>query len=207
LVNADGTINYLPSNNYTGEDSFTYMICDGTDSSACSTAKVTVTINSFLLNLVKTVDKTNVIVGEMLTYTITVTNNSQFEVNDIKMEDLLPENLAFVSGSPAPSSESNWIITSMAPGESTSVSIEALAMSKGEATNIATVEIADDQFTAEAPTVNIGPPPVDLKITKNSFGVEIYQGNEFNYEIVVENSGESDAADVIITDNLPTGVS
>src|SRR5690606_10245516 len=35
----------------------------------------------------------------------------------------------------------------------------------------------------------------------------IYQGNEFDYEIVVENSGESDASEVTITDNLPTGLS
>lgn len=41
-LNNDGTITYSTSSGFTGEDSFTYTICD--DDSTCSTAKVTITV-------------------------------------------------------------------------------------------------------------------------------------------------------------------
>lgn len=42
IVNADGTIGYIPMSGFEGVDSFTYVICDG---SVCDTALVTITIN------------------------------------------------------------------------------------------------------------------------------------------------------------------
>ncbi|WP_460490231.1 DUF7507 domain-containing protein, partial [Belliella aquatica] len=48
---------------------------------------------------------------------------------------------------------------------------------------------------------------VDMSVTKTSFDVEIFEGDEFEYEIVVRNNGENDAVDVVITDDLPNGVS
>src|SRR5690606_19893951 len=48
---------------------------------------------------------------------------------------------------------------------------------------------------------------VDLSISKSSLGAEIYQGNEFAYEILVNNVGDSEAHNVLITDNLPPGIS
>ncbi|WP_460319277.1 DUF7507 domain-containing protein, partial [Algoriphagus taiwanensis] len=47
---------------------------------------------------------------------------------------------------------------------------------------------------------------VDLSVTKTSFEVEIYEGDEFEYEIVVSNIGGTPATGVTITDDLPTRV-
>ena len=47
---------------------------------------------------------------------------------------------------------------------------------------------------------------VDLSVTKTSFGVEIYEGDEFEYEIVVSNIGDTPATNVTIVDNLPASV-
>ncbi|SIO26393.1 DUF7507 domain-containing protein, partial [Algoriphagus halophilus] len=46
---------------------------------------------------------------------------------------------------------------------------------------------------------------VDLNVSKTSFEAEIYEGDVFDYEIVVTN-GDTPASNVIVTDNLPTGV-
>ncbi len=47
---------------------------------------------------------------------------------------------------------------------------------------------------------------VDLVVTKTSFNKEIHDGEEFIYEILVENQGDFDATEVIITDPLPSKI-
>ncbi len=47
---------------------------------------------------------------------------------------------------------------------------------------------------------------VDLSVTKTSFEAEIYEGDEFEYEIVVSNVGGTPATDVTIVDDLPASV-
>tara|TARA_R110002020_G_scaffold264813_1_gene479488 strand:- start:8018 stop:10792 length:2775 start_codon:yes stop_codon:yes gene_type:complete len=46
---------------------------------------------------------------------------------------------------------------------------------------------------------------VDLGVTKTSFEAEIFEGDEFEYEIVITN-GDTPATNVVVTDNLPSGV-
>jgi uncharacterized repeat protein (TIGR01451 family)/gliding motility-associated-like protein len=81
-----------------------------------------------------------------------------------------------------------------------------LAVASGEAVNTATLTVGDFETSATSPSVTIGDLPVDLKISKTSHAVEIYQGNEFEYEILVENVGSSLAKDVTVTDVLPSGL-
>jgi uncharacterized repeat protein (TIGR01451 family)/gliding motility-associated-like protein len=205
-INDDGTVTYAPASNFNGEDEFTYSVCDGVDGTACSTAVVTVTVKPILIDITKTVDKTNISVGETLTYTVTVTNNSDFAVENVVVEDLLPDLLLYASSSPAPAEDNTWIFTQMAAGESFSMTIDAVAVSPGEVTNTATLNIGEYEASAESPSVTIGQLPVDLKISKTSNDAEIYQGNEFEYEIRVENVGTSLATDVTVTDDLPAGL-
>lgn len=47
---------------------------------------------------------------------------------------------------------------------------------------------------------------VDLSVTKTSNGVEIFEGDEFEYEIVVRNVGGTPATNVVVEDKLPGGV-
>jgi gliding motility-associated-like protein/uncharacterized repeat protein (TIGR01451 family) len=47
---------------------------------------------------------------------------------------------------------------------------------------------------------------VDISVTKTSNGAEIFEGDEFEYEITVTNLGSNDANDVEITDDLPSSV-
>lgn len=47
---------------------------------------------------------------------------------------------------------------------------------------------------------------VDLSVTKTSNGVEIIEGDEFEYEIVVRNVGGTPATNVVVEDKLPGGV-
>ncbi|WP_081610482.1 DUF7507 domain-containing protein, partial [Mariniradius saccharolyticus] len=47
---------------------------------------------------------------------------------------------------------------------------------------------------------------VDLAVSKTSKGVEIFEGDEFDYEILVQNVGETDATNVLVVDELPSQV-
>ena len=43
-INPDGTFIYVPNEDYTGEDSFTYQVCDNGNPAACATATVALTV-------------------------------------------------------------------------------------------------------------------------------------------------------------------
>lgn len=205
-INQDGTITYSPASNFEGEDQFTYSICDSVDGTACSTAVVTIQVRPISIAISKTVDKTNISVGETVTYTITVSNNSEFVVENIRLEDVLPDLILYASSAPTPAEPETWTFPRLGTGESVSVSIDAVAVASGEAVNTATLSIGDFETSATSPAVIIGDLPVDLRISKTSHAVEIYQGNEFEYEIFVENVGLSLAKAVTVTDVLPVGL-
>ena len=47
---------------------------------------------------------------------------------------------------------------------------------------------------------------VDLSVTKTSFEAEIFEGDEFEYQITLANIGGTPATDVVLVDDLPNGV-
>jgi gliding motility-associated-like protein/uncharacterized repeat protein (TIGR01451 family) len=47
---------------------------------------------------------------------------------------------------------------------------------------------------------------VDLSVTKTSNGIDIFEGDEFEYEITVTNQGSNDATSVEVIDDLPSTV-
>ena len=47
---------------------------------------------------------------------------------------------------------------------------------------------------------------VDLAVEKTSFEAEIYEGDEFEFEVVLSNLGDTDARDVTLVDDLPNNV-
>jgi gliding motility-associated-like protein/uncharacterized repeat protein (TIGR01451 family) len=47
----------------------------------------------------------------------------------------------------------------------------------------------------------------DLSVTKTSNEAEVFEGDEFEYVITVRNVGSTDATEVMIVDDLPTGIS
>jgi uncharacterized repeat protein (TIGR01451 family)/gliding motility-associated-like protein len=46
----------------------------------------------------------------------------------------------------------------------------------------------------------------DLSISKTALSQEVFEGDVFEYELVVRNVGQTDATEVVVVDNLPSGV-
>jgi uncharacterized repeat protein (TIGR01451 family)/gliding motility-associated-like protein len=156
------------------------------------------------LDLKKKVDRASVKVGEIVTYTISLTNYGDLPVEDVLVTDFLPAELMFISASmDRDSDELVFRIPVIVPGQTITITIEALAIATGEVINTVAVNVGEFESEAESDPVVIREALVDLAITKTSNNVRIFEGDEFEYHIEVVNNGFETATDVIITDELP----
>ncbi|MBD3630711.1 gliding motility-associated C-terminal domain-containing protein [Cyclobacterium sp.] len=206
VQNADGSVSYTPDVNFSGSDSFMYEICENTDRQFCDQAMVSITVRPIQLEVSKTPDVTEASIGGIVTYTIQLTNNSDFDLENVQVTDILPEGLMFLSAVPEQTEDNLWVIERIASGEAFNIDLEVMGSSLGEVVNIAEISIGDYEDLAQAVPVSILARPVDISILKTSFGIAIYQGNEFEYEIRVTNNGDGPGEGITVQDELPSGL-
>ncbi|MDN3205485.1 gliding motility-associated C-terminal domain-containing protein [Algoriphagus sediminis] len=66
---------------------------------------------------------------------------------------------------------------------------------------------ADVEFAGDGVfTLGILVGKTDLSIAKTSFGESIWEGDEFEYELTLQNNSQVVATDVVLVDNLPAGL-
>lgn len=141
-----GNIVYTPDPGFNGLDDYEYQICEKTDSLACQSAHVFISIvaGSSDLNITKTVDKTRAIQGDILTYTIKVTNNGPNDNANIVVSDTLSSGVTFVSSTADNGSYNlatkKWSIPFLANGEVATLTIKVKVVTQGVTLNYATIE-------------------------------------------------------------------
>lgn len=112
------------------------------------------------LSIVKVVDQKNVKPGDVITYTITVTNTGDGDAENVTVVDTLPTDLSFVDGS---GRSRTWDLGTLAPGASQSVSVDVRVESdaeKGDHVNIATATADGVAQVQDDATVNVNIPKV-----------------------------------------------
>lgn len=206
VQNADGSVSYTPDVNFSGSDSFTYEICENTDRQFCDQAMVNITVRPIQLEVSKTPDVTEASIGGIVTYSIQLTNNSDFDLENVQVTDILPEGLLFLSAVPEQTEDNLWVIESIASGQAFNIDLEVMGSGLGEVVNIAEISVGDYEDVAQAVPVTLLARPVDISILKTSFGIAIYQGNEFEYEIRVVNNGDGPGEGITVQDELPSGL-
>lgn len=173
------------------------------------------------LNLTKTVNTATPVVGEVITYTITLTNSGSSGVTGIKVSDVLPGGLSYVSSSvTVPSNSAGsydpatglWHIRNLSAGAQATLEIKAKVTDTGAATNTASVTGADQPLTsfASASAVTTAyPSSLTLSKIVNTAFVK-YQGSPavpsvgtLTYTVTVNNAGPVSAYNVNVTDLLP----
>ena len=166
---------------------------------------------------------TVVTAGQLLTWTITVTNTGDQDATGVTMVDTLPTDIdrATVTSTP-PGVQSGDIVTwdlgTLAAGASTTITLTAavtdpLASGVTEIRNIVDVTDDGDNGTDPTPRDNhaedadgVGATEIpDLAIAKDDGITSVTAGQAVTYTLTATNTGAMDATGVTIVDTLPAG--
>ncbi|RZK75845.1 MAG: DUF11 domain-containing protein, partial [Pedobacter sp.] len=104
----------------------------------------------------------------------------------------------------------NWAIGSLANGASATLTVVAKVKATGVYANTVTVSGNETDPTPGNNTDTSTPnavPLADISILKTDNKANYTAGQTVTYSITVKNNGPSEAADVKVTDDLPTGIS
>ncbi|MGN6186873.1 MAG: IPTL-CTERM sorting domain-containing protein [Thermoanaerobaculia bacterium] len=188
------------------------------------TATNVTTPTSADLSITKTTTASTAPIGSTFSYTIVVTNNGPDAATSVVMTDTLPASLLFRSitqPSPftctTPAVGATGTITcnaaSLANGASRTFTlvVEVASGASGSIINGASVSSAatdgnSGNSSVSASGVTAAPASADVSIVKSTTASRAVTGTNITYTILVSNAGPSPATNVIVTDDLPAGL-
>ncbi len=198
--------------------STTSAVDDPDTSNNDATVAVTANGPSADLALTLTANPHPVLVGQTLTYTLTVTNGGPSDATGVMLSDGLPAGVTLVAVDPSQGSCSGTLTIScslgtVAVGDSASVVIQVIPNQTGTLTDAASVtgSLGDPDPSNNSASVTVSvytgnEPKADLSLTKQANAVQVSVGAQFTYQVTVTNGGPDDATGVVVTDPLPSGV-
>ena len=147
--------------------------------------------------------------GEIIEYSIVITNNGDFDAKNIVVTDTLPDGLIPMEASNLGVIEDNivtWNIPIMVPDQSITLTISVMVtLEEGSVVNEVLVEGTNfDEVGAVSPALTVN--QVDLKLTKEVSANIVAKGSTFKYKLSVENLSDTKATLVVLSDTLPVGV-
>ncbi|MCP4374915.1 MAG: DUF11 domain-containing protein [bacterium] len=146
------------------------------------------------------------LLGESFLYDIVVNNPGKVEARNAVLTDVLPKSIAYVSSAPKATVDGQkltWKLGAIAPGSSTSVSITVKGTKTGSFINPANVVADDGLKAASSATTRIVAP--GLVMTKSA-PAEALLCDTILYRVVVKNTGDAPARNVVVVDKLPDGL-
>ncbi|SHN21914.1 conserved repeat domain-containing protein/gliding motility-associated C-terminal domain-containing protein [Cyclobacterium lianum] len=191
-----------PPNTYILE----YRLCQSDVPGNCDEAEIRIEVVGIELEIQKTVDRRQAVAGEIVDYTIEVTNNSIFAIPSLSLREILPEGLILLSATPEPSEDDTWIIPQMAPEETLVFQLSVLAAEEGSYTNQVRGRVENFDETISSETLEVRPKMIDLSVSKTATAEPVRDGDNFVYQIRVGNNGLDAADNVRIVDFLPQGL-
>ncbi len=170
-----------------------------------------ITVNpNVMLSVEKSADVSSVVVGDLVKYTITVHNNGLSDATDIKVWDILPTNVKYVSGADTYNEvtrNATWTIDKIWAGKSVEIHVVVNATATGNLTNVIFANSAENKTVVNKTSDKITViPNIILSLTEVANVTEVVVGESIKYTITVHNSGLSDATDIKVWDILPTSV-
>jgi len=163
------------------------------------------------LSVTKTSSADPVAVENPLIYTVTVTNAGPSTAVGVRVTDTLPSGVSFGSATPsqgtgcAGTDPVVCALGNLADGASATVTILVTPLVTGTLTNAVEVAGADPSGNSvsdtDTATVSVIRPAVDLE--KQAHPVVVNVGDTVAYTITVQNTGDSDLAEVAVEDALP----
>ncbi|MGV6830615.1 MAG: T9SS type B sorting domain-containing protein, partial [bacterium] len=166
------------------------------------------------------------LIGDEITFILTITNDGPEDATGVQVTDLLPSGFDFIlfSSTAGTYDETTgiWNIGNIANGASETLLIDVLVNETGDYINIAEVTASDvldsdstpdnddgDQSEDDEDNVEITPVEAmaDLSLVKTVVDNDIMPnvGDEITFQITVTNDGPNEATGVVVSDLLPVG--
>jgi uncharacterized repeat protein (TIGR01451 family) len=168
------------------------------------------------LSIVKTDSPDPVIAGNDLTYTLTVDSAGPSDALNVAVSDVLPAGTTFVSATAGGVYNSgtdtvSWSLGTVAasdPAVVLSFTVTVDPSRTADLSNTATVT-SDTEDPATADDSDTEPTQVitraDLSIVKTDSPDPVVAGTNLTYTLTVDNTGPSDALNVVVSDVVPAG--
>jgi uncharacterized repeat protein (TIGR01451 family) len=181
--------------------------------SANNAARVSLTPQQADLALAKSVSTSSPNVGDVVTYSIVLTDNGPNAATDVQVTDFLPTGLSFVSAIASQGTYNSgtgvWSVGSVNVGSPVMLSILALVVSSGPQTNTAAITHSD-QFDPVASnntaSAVVTAQQANLALGKTVDDSTSNVGDTISYTITLTNSGPDSASNVNVNDLLPAGL-
>ncbi|MET3027961.1 gliding motility-associated C-terminal domain-containing protein [Flavobacterium sp. UW10123] len=178
------------------------------------------------LSLVKNVvaGNTSPVVGSQVSFELKITNDGPNNATGVQVTDLLPSGFEYVNYSSSAgtydSTTGIWNVGTVDNGVTESLILDAKVLPTGDYTNITQVTASDLPDPDSTPNNDDGdqseddednvvltpiPPSADLSLTKTVSNATPLVGSAVTFTIITTNSGPQDAAQVQVTDLLPSG--
>ncbi len=169
------------------------------------------------LSVVKADNPDPIIVNQLLTYTVTVTNLGPDDASNVVVTDTLPAGATFGSAVPDQGScgEAAGVVTcnlgGITSGSSVNITITITPTTVGTAVN--TVDVTgdendpDDNNNSDTENTDVDPVPenADLSIVKSDSPDPVIVDQLLTYTLSITNTGPDTATNVVVTDTLPAG--
>ncbi|OOR22429.1 beta strand repeat-containing protein [Bacillus cereus] len=236
-VNADSSLTVTfqvivtstpPSNPITNVASIQYaFIVDPTAppvTGTISSNSASTQINNATVTTVLEANRTIVSIGDVITYTATLTNTGNFPANSVLLINGVPVGAVFVpnsvtlNGIPLPDASPTLGIPVgiIAPGDSATITFQFLASSIPPQGAIINQVITSYTYivdpsqppvtaTSSSNTVNTAVVDASLSATKNTDSLVQSTNGTITYTVVVRNNGNTTTNTVILTDLVPEG--
>ena len=179
--------------------------------------EATVVVTSSDLVTTKIVDISTPNEGDVITYTLSVTNNGPSDATGVSLTDLLPAGLTYASDDSSGGYNSGsglWTIGDVANGTSVSLNIQATVNTgtSGDSIVNTTTSATGDQ---EDPTTDgddlieeiVVESDADIVLTKVVDNATPNVGDVITYTITATNLGPAIVTNLVVTDALPAGLS
>ncbi|OBZ13120.1 DUF11 domain-containing protein [Bacillus sp. FJAT-26390] len=197
--------------------SYTYLLPSGRALAGSSSSNtVTLSAQAPNVSISKSANATAAAIGDIITFTLAVTNNSIVSVTNVNISDSLPNGTTFVAGS----TTINGVPTAANPNVGIAVgTLNASAVitivfqvqvtslpSPAVIANVAGVSYTSGAFTGSSlsNTINIPAFQPVIGLVKSASTQSATEGDTYTYTIRASNTGNT-TANVTITDNIPAG--
>lgn len=171
-------------------------------------------VGSSDIALTKSVDNPTPGLSTNVVFTVTASNNGPSNATGVAVNDLLPVGLAFVSATPSTGSCSNvtglWTIGSLGNGASATLTITATVNRTQAMVNQASKSAegeVDPRGNNNTATVRLnGTPLIDIQISQSVDDDTPTISQNVTFLVTARNAGPATATGVILTSNLPAGL-